>query len=91
MKVDKQKFLDAVEYIRQVNKCELQDLDLSEFFDKDFQFKEEISHFSPLGSTTSVAILNSRIEYRTMEQAIDHWRMVGLDNRDFILTYYEGE
>jgi len=35
MKVDKKKFVEAMEYLREINSHKLKDLDLSDFTDKD--------------------------------------------------------
>ena len=56
MKVDKQKFMEAVAYLTEINSCDITELDLSEFTDKPFTEERE------------------------------HWSMVGLSNKDFIVT-----
>lgn len=81
MKVDKEKFLFAISYLKSVNECSLSDLDLSEFFDKDHVFtREETYEIS--NEIEEVEIINA-----TLEEAIEHWRFTGLNNKDFILTY----
>ena len=75
LRVDKKRFLEAVAYIKQVNSVELENLDLSEFFTGNLHFQEEVE--------------GKGITHRSMplHEAIEWWRMVGLDNRDFILFF----
>jgi hypothetical protein len=56
MKVDKQRFMEAVAYLSEINSCDILELDLSEFTDN--PFAEERGR----------------------------WAMVGLSNKDFIVT-----
>ena len=39
MKIDKKKFIECIEYIREINHCKLSDLDLSDFADLDIKIK----------------------------------------------------
>lgn len=84
MKVDKKRFLDAIDYIKQVNKCNLTDLDLSEFFEdnKKFAFKK----FTIINGEKQTIV-----KYKLLQEIIEDWGFTGLNNRDFILCYYEGE
>lgn len=84
MKVDKEKFLFAVSYLKEVNECNLSDLDLSEFFDKDHVFTREESYETSNGNE-EVEITND-----TFVGAIEHWRYTGLNNQDFIMVYSRG-
>jgi hypothetical protein len=81
MKVDKQKFVDAINYIQAVNNCELADLDLSEFFDKDTK-EFEIEQTSCAKDITKTVV--RKLDY---DEILDEWSYVGLNNKDFIATY----
>ena len=50
MKIDRKKFTDAIEYIRQVNETPFDSLDFSEFFDTDsHEFQECAREFKYFG------------------------------------------
>ena len=85
MKVDKQKFFEAINYLKEINSIDLSDLDLSEFFDKDHVFTREESYETSNGNE-EVEITND-----TFVGAIEHWRYTGLNNQDFILIYCKGD
>lgn len=85
MKVDKEKFIDAVNYLKEINKADLLNLDLSEFFEKDHKFvREEVCKLSN-GEEESLMVED------TLHEAIEHWGYTGLNNRDFILLYHNKE
>ena len=83
MKVDKQKFLDAISYIREVNSYELEDLDLSEFFDEYVIFKFD--------NLINIEREETETILKTKKEAIQDWMFTGLDNKDFILTHFMRE
>ena len=50
MKIDRKKFIQAIDYIRQVNETPFDSLDFSEFFDVDSdEFQECACNFKQLG------------------------------------------
>ena len=77
MKVDKETFLFCLEYLERVNRRDLNHLDLSDFFDKDFKFIRVEDYFTPETVICGV------------EQAMKHWKSTGRNNQDFILDYYK--
>ena len=50
MKVDKKKFIEAVEYLRQINNTNLEDLDLSDFTKKNLSKDIEEWKFTGLNN-----------------------------------------
>jgi len=81
MKVDRQTYVEAVEYINKVNKADIEDLDLSDFFDKKVEIREVVEYSTKEG----VPITETRS--MSLEKAIDEWRYTGLSNKDFISSH----
>ena len=50
MKVNKEKFIECVEYIREINHCNLSNLDLSEFEFSDLDIKMKNWEFTGLNN-----------------------------------------
>ena len=78
MKVERKKFLESVNYIKKVNACNLEDLDLSEFFSEDFSAVEGAHKLN--GEAVAISA--------NLAKLIEQWSFMGLDNRDFILHHY---
>jgi hypothetical protein len=71
-KVDRQKFIDAVNYLKEIEKYNLADLDLLEFFDNEVELLSEESD-------------EGEVVYGTLKDAIQIWEHMGLTNKHFIL------
>jgi len=78
MKVDRQTYIEAVEYLSRINKTKLSDLDLSDFFDDNVVIKEVVEY------STKEGIPITETKLHSLEQAIKEWKFTGLQNKDFI-------
>ena len=61
MKVNRKKFIEAVNYIKKINKCELKDLDLSEFTKEDLSKEIKEWDFTGLNNRDFILIILLKI------------------------------
>lgn len=71
MKIDRKKFIQAIDYIRQVNETPFDSLDFSEFFDVDSdEFQECACNFKQLGFSNKdfIGMYSNLIKEATIEK-----------------------
>ena len=77
MKIDRKKFIQAIDYIRQVNETPFDSLDFSEFFDVDSdEFQECACNFKQLGFSNKdfIGMYSNLIKEATCRDAPDYPR-----------------